>query len=194
MKYYSLESHALRRPNGQYCWMIDIPLTLHALSGADGKRVATWNPKLIAVYPEGPVDFDFGHAGTMRYPIFSSRLRAFFERNCPRMIQFLPIRLERDDGTLPMDGYSLGKFLHVVECIDRKRTRVDNNDWTPSETGEYQICGPVCLRQSGIGDAVCFHVKGASDDVICRDDLRLAIEREKFKGFKFETVKISEKA
>ena len=89
-----------------------------------------------------------------------------------------------------MHGYSLGKFLQVVDCIDRKRTRVDD-DWTPASTGEYQTYGPVHLREPAIRDAICFLVKGASRYVICRDDLREALQREQFQGLEFGEVRIS---
>lgn len=194
MTHYQLEAYAPRLADGSCCWMIDLPLTFPALARRDGKRIKRWNSNIIAVYPEAPAEFDYGEVGVSLYPIFSSRLRAFFDASCPGLIHFLSIRLERDDGAFPLRGYCLGKFLTLIDCIDRTRTKVDNGDWTPSSSGDFNVCGPVVLRKSRIQDARCFVVRGASQYIVIREDLRRDLEAEDFKGLSFEDLRISRNA
>src|SRR5947209_6988856 len=93
MKYYEwlgeLDAVEVRFPDLQFngFWIVE------------GKPVIGWNEYLIAVYlcHETPV-FDFGLA-VPPWPLFSPRMRKFMETNVPGLIQFLPFRFQRPNGS-----------------------------------------------------------------------------------------------
>jgi hypothetical protein len=191
LKYYRWQGIAPRLPNGDCCWTIDFPLDYFRPLPDSGRRVTKWNPKLIGVYPEAPATVDFCDGGTRIYPIFSLRLRRFFESQYPKVIQFLPFRLERDDGKFPMTGYALGNYLKVIECVDRRRTKVAENDWTPMDSGAYRIRGPVILNGSAIRGAVCFRVRGYPGCIVVDSSLHERLEQGGFVGCRFEELQVS---
>lgn len=190
MKYYRLASFAPWVPEMGDHWTIDVPIELPELFQWDGKRVRRWNPKLIAVYSEAPYPIDFALATYREYAVFSRRLRRFFEDRFPDLIQFLPFRLQRDDGSQPMRGYSFGNFLKVIDCIDKQHTMVEDDDWTPTDDGIYMTRGPLYLHRPAIEDAVCFLVQGTCGYVIVRGDVHEELERRRFIGCRFEEVRV----
>jgi len=154
----------------------------------EGTEVEGWDERLIAVYPadEAP-NFDFTEAMNS-WPVFSSKMRGFLAKEAPGMIQFLPFRLQREDGTAEVLGFCVGQVLRVIDCLDRNRTKVAN-DWKPiNEFGDYDTRGPLVLDRNLIGKERLFRIRGDCLHIVIREDLRDAIEGAGFAGHRFDLL------
>jgi hypothetical protein len=176
MKYYEwlgeLDAVEIRFPDFQFngFWMLE------------GKPVIGWNEYLIAVYlcTETPI-FNFGLA-VPPWPMFSPQMRSLMENIASDLIQFLPFRFQRPDGTGQVTGYCVGQLLRLVDCLDRDRTKVRNN-WEPiNERGDFGTYRPIVLSRSLIGEESLFRIKGMCRSIVICEDLKKAIEDGGVKG------------
>jgi len=186
MKYYEwlgeLDAVEVRFPDLQFngFWMVE------------GQPVIGWNEYLIAVYlcPNTPV-FDFGLAGPA-WPVFSPRMRRLMEGLAPGLIQFLPFRFQRPDGTGQITGYCVGQILNLVDCLDRVKTKV-RKSWDPiNDFGDFDTYRPLVVSRSLIGDERLFRIKGKCGSIVIREDLKKAIEDGGFKGQRFDLLECSD--
>ncbi len=188
MKYYewlgNLDSVEIRFPTSEYngFWMVE------------GKPVIGWHEYLIAVYlcPDTPV-FDFGLARNA-WPICSPQMRRLLEEKARELIEFLPFRFQRLDGSGQVTGYSVTQILRLVDCLDRSRTKVRNN-WEPiNKYGDFATYWPVdvVLDRSLIAQKTVFRVKGHCGSIVIREDLKNAIEDAGFKEQRFDLLECSE--
>jgi len=154
----------------------------------EGTEVHGWDERLIAVYPaEDPPTFDFTEAMN-GWPVFSRELRDFLTGKARGVLQFLPFRLQREDGTGEVLGFSVGQVLRVIECLDRSRTKVANA-WQPiNPLGDYGTRGPLVLNRRLIGDQRIFRIKGDCLHIVIREDLRDGIDAAGFTGHRFDLL------
>jgi hypothetical protein len=186
MKYYEwlgeVDAVEIRFPDRQF----------NGFFMVEGQPVIGWNEYLIAVYlcAEIPV-FDFGLA-VPAWPIFSPRMRTFVESIAPRLIQFLPFRFQRPDGTGQVADYCVGQILKLVDCLDRAKTKVRNN-WQPiNDWGDFATYRPLVVSRVLIGEERLFRIKGKCGSIVIREDLKDAIENAGFKGQRFDLLECSE--
>ena len=131
---------------------------------------------MIAVYLcENPPVFDFGLTCN-GWPVFSPRMQSLIEDKAPGLVEFLPFRFQRPDGTGQVTGYCVGQILKLVDCLDRSRTKVRDN-WEPLNSwGDFGTLRPFFLTRSLIGNEMLFRIKGKCGSIIIREDLKSIIE------------------
>jgi len=186
MNYYEwlgeLDAIEIRFPDRQSngFWMVE------------GTPVIGWSEYLIAVYfcPDPPV-FDFGLADNA-WPVFSPQMRRLMEAIAPGLIQFLPFRFQRPDGTGQVTSYCVGQLLRRVDCLDRTRTKVRNN-WQPVNSwGDLGIYRPIVVSRRLIGEERLFRIQGKCGSIVIREDIKDAIENAGFKGHRFDLLECTE--
>jgi hypothetical protein len=186
MNYYEwlgeLDSVEIRFPDLQFngFWMVE------------STPVIGWNEYLIAVYlcPEQPI-FEFGLANA-GWPLFSPGMRHLMEDVLPGVIQFLPFRFQRLDGTGQVAGYCVGQILRRVDCLDRNRTKVRNN-WRPvNDSGDFGTYAPLVLSRSLIGQEKLFRIAGSCGTIVIREDVKRAIEDAGFTGQRFDLLETTD--
>ena len=186
MKYYEwlgdLDSVEIRFPDRQF----------NGFFMTEGKPVIGWNEYLIAVYlcPDPP-QFGFGMACNA-WPVFSPGMRKLMEDLAPGLIQFLPFRFQRPDGTGQITDYCVGQLLKRVDSLDRTQTKVRNN-WEPINAwGDFGVFPPIVLRRSLIGEEKLFRIQGKCITMVIREDLKTAIENAGFKSQRFDLLECTE--
>jgi hypothetical protein len=154
----------------------------------EANPVIGWNEYLIAVYlSEHTPRFDFGIARNS-WPVASPLMRTFLEAQLPGLVQYLPFRFQRFDGSAQVTGYHVCQFLEHVDCIDRTKTKV-RKDWEPINSyGDFATLQPLVLDKRLIGDARLFRIKGCCGTIVIREDLKSLIERAGFKGQRFDLM------
>ena len=158
----------------------------------EGEPVIGWNEYMIAVYlcADTPV-FDFG-LGVDGWPLFSPRMRNLMEDIAPGLIQYLPFRFQRPDGTGQVVGYYVGQMLRLVDCLDRVRTKVGNG-WEPiNNFGDFGTYRPFFISRHLTSDERLFRIRGNSQSIVIRQDLKQAIEEAGFRGQRFDLLECSE--
>ncbi|TWT36827.1 hypothetical protein KOR34_17720 [Posidoniimonas corsicana] len=147
------------------------------------KELGDWNRQTEGRCPDASFVVDFTVASGRSWPIFSARMKQFVEGLVPGDLQYLPFRLvnDPDKPKIPARTMYLGNVLTVVDCIDRQRTKVRNDDWTPRPNGMFEVRGPVWLRRSLIADERLF-VIGGTPTMVLREDVKELIEAEGFRG------------
>jgi len=156
----------------------------------DGQVTGTYTPKRVGLKSREP-QFNFGLA-LNSWPIFSTELKEFLEREAGGHIQFLPFQL-RVGRWRPrkMTGYFVGQFLRLVDCLDRKLTAVRDN-WQPvNDYGDFGIRHPAVLSTAAIGGENLFRVLGYRVCIVIREDLKDAIEKHGFAPQRFDLMEAS---
>lgn len=148
-----------------------------------GNELVGWNSRTEGRCPDASFVVDFTTASGRTWPIFSARMKRFVEGLIPGDLQYLPFRLvnDPDKPKIPARTMYLGNVLKVVDCMDRQRTNVRNDDWTPRPNGMFEVRGPVWLRRSLIEDERFFVIDGTPTMVV-REDAKELIEAEGFRG------------
>jgi len=153
--------------------------------------VIGWRGDVLATYsPDDALAVSFGLSDN-GWPVFSPRMRDFLDDAAPGLVQFLPFRLQRRDGSGEAFGYCVGQILRLVDCLDRKRTRVRKN-WQPiNERGDFGAYRPFVLDRSLAENERLFRLKGNRRSIVVRDDLKTAIEQAGFDGQRFDLLETS---
>ena len=191
MKFYEFVPQSIYLSTGDP-WLIKIDIwEVNGVWLGDVDRVEGWDEKAVATYPGSEfmhLDFQMAH-----HPIFSSGFRAFFEeRHLP--VQFLPIRLQREDGTSEVKGYSVAQILEAVECLDQERTVVRDGKWKKRRNGNYDLpyLNDLWLDLCKIEVHRLFRIDGCSIKLVIREDLKCEIEASGFTGCCFQEMNVSE--
>jgi hypothetical protein len=186
MNYYewlgNLDAIEIRFPDRQFngFWMVE------------GSAVIGWSEYFIAVYlrPNAP-RFFFGMARNA-WPVFSTEMRSLMEDIALGLIQFLPFRFQRPDGSGQVTGYFVGQILRRVDCLDRERTKVRNN-WAPiNNWGDYGTYRPIVLSRSLIGEEKLFRIQGMCGSIVISEDLKDTIEGAGFNSQRFDLLECSD--
>jgi hypothetical protein len=149
-----------------------------------GELVHDWNVATVAVCNEVPFTTDFVIVSGVYWPAVSERLKCLFEDRYPNCVQFLPFTLVAASNECPIEGANmyLGNVLSVVDCIDRRRTKVRNDDWAPRPNGTYQVRRPIWLKRSKVLAHPLFLIEGVATEIIARQDLCDEIQAGGFLG------------
>jgi len=152
----------------------------------EGKRITNWDPTLTAVASDGPdasLDFMFAdHA----WPLFSSRLQRHFNKHYPETFQFLPFEFSPKDKSYINRDFAVGQCLHLVDGLDRERTSVDNDDWTPRANGTLRVNYPFHVIYDHVKDLPAFRLVGSPVQLFVRDDVQRSILDFGFSGCRFD--------
>ena len=186
MKYYRL-SELPEPEEPREGWTLDFPTILPEWPLAEPQPVDWWNERIFVHYQHNGPHTDYPHV-LGEWNVCSLRLRALLEHLAPGAIQFLPIRIRSIHGTGEVEGYAVANFLQLLDCLDRERTKLGDDDWEPfNHLGDVDIEHPV-LSRAPIGDARVFRVLGDSILVAIREDVKEAIQREGMTGCVFNEL------
>lgn len=188
MKYYRLLGIDVLTSNGEE-WDVRFEHSArNLLLGND--PIKNWDDSLPGIY-----DGDFLAPSFMfavnNWPLFSSPLREAIEPLISDSMQFLPFQMQRNDGSGIVTGYSIGRILNRIECIDRTKTKVRNDDWTPRANGTYQVIPPLSLERAKITSSVFFAVKESPVNIIVREDVMEVFESDAGCHARFEEMSVS---
>lgn len=156
----------------------------------EGRPVTEWDCTLQASYHGVELkSFHFGLADN-GWPVFSQEMRRCLEKAARGLIQFLPFRLLVEYDGREVTTFCVGQVLSLVDCLDRRRTKVRNN-WNPINSwGDFGTCRPIVLNEQLIGDNKLFRIKGHCRSIVVRQDLKEAIEQAGFKGQRFDPLDV----
>lgn len=190
MKFYEWMHDEVETADGNL-WIVDFPIdSYNDVWFADCETISDWNVNLIATYPDSEfIHLDFQPCS---WPLLSKRLFDFVDRAASNTIQYLPLRLQRPDGTGEVTGYGLGQILTAIDCLDKERTTVADGKWRRMPSGNYPIRGQICLRRDLIGEHSFFRVDGTRVKLIIREDIKDGIQAQGFTGSRFEEVPVSD--
>ena len=190
MRYFEWFMDSIHTPKGDL-WVLDIPVVqVNGFWMREGTPVTDWNDRFIATYP--PPEFVHVDFQPANWPILSPRFQEFFAKQYPCAFQFLPLRLQMPDGTGEVQGFAVGQALRRIDCLNRERTRVRKDDWTPRPNGVFNVQGTPCLSKAAIGDAAVFRIFGTPIKLIVREDVKDAIEAAGFTGCRFREIPTSQ--
>ena len=190
MRFFQFVPQSLYQSTGAP-WLLKMDLwEVNGVWLGDCERIEGWDDSTVATY-SGPdfvhVDFQSAH-----HPIVSDGLRKFFEdRHLP--VQFLPIQLQREDGTGRIKGYSVAQFLDAVECLDQEKTVVRGGKWKKRRNGNYDLpyLNDLWLDRRMVAEHEIFRIDGCSIKLVIREDLKNEIEGSQFTGCAFQEMQIS---
>ena len=157
--------------------------------------VHQWDENPKGTFPGEPLPLtpDFG-CSTEYNPIGSQSFVDVVQPFIGDQAQFLPFDLASEDkSSVTLSGYHLLHVTAEVDCLDRKLTRVRNDDWSALSSDEdfLQVIPPLHMRFSAIRDFAMFRIKGYPIHVIVREDVKAAIEESGLSGTSFEEVLVS---
>ena len=148
-----------------------------------GNRVLNWHA-LEGSCPEGPdrsLDFMLSLNG---WPLFSRKFREVLEAHFPDSAQFLPVSFR--SSVFENNDTSIGQILHLIDAVDRRRTKVDNNDWTPRPNGTFRVQYPIHLRLEIASKYPIFRVPETPVGIYVRNDLCELITKNQLSGVRFD--------
>ncbi len=188
MKYYRLwHGYPPKEEHWGRDWTIkfDPPDVECVVKLKKGNEVTDWNPRTAGRCPDASFVVDFTAASGRTWPIMSSRMKRLVEEICPGDIQYLRFRLVNDPGKPRIAARTmyLGNVLTIVDCIDRNRTKVSNDDWTPRPNGQLEVRGPIWMKRSAIADKRFFRIY--FPPMLVREDVKELIDAEGFRGVAF---------
>lgn len=157
----------------------------------EGCPVVGWDKSLTAIYnTHTPPVFHFGLASNA-WPVFSDKLRSFFEQRYPGVIQFLPFVMRNSNGNKNESNYFVGQLLRLIDCLDRERTKVRANWKSINEWGDFGTYHPIVLSQQLIGSEFLFRVKGKCITIVIREDVVEEMGIAGFNGQRFDLLDVS---
>lgn len=152
----------------------------------EGATVPDWNPNLIGNFTTNDflaVDYSLA---LNSWPVFSQRLRELIEQIAAGAIQFLPFRLLDRFGNHEVTGYYVGQILEIVDCLDRSRTKVANDDWTPiNKYGSLRIREPFVLNKNLAAGHHLFRLLGCRARIVVSAEFKHAVEMANMLGIGF---------
>ncbi len=142
-----------------------------------GQPISDWDSREIAIYEEPFVERDFAPSLGLSasVPIISARVKKLFEEKFSDGLQFLPLRLQKDDGTGEVLGYYGLNVLRVCDCVSIPHS----GNMLPFE---------IVLAKERMPDMDMFAVKHLAECVVT-DEVVRAVKTARFTGFAFEPIK-----
>ncbi len=152
----------------------------------EGEQIQNWDPSLEAVSSDGPdVSLDFMFADHA-WPLFSKRLQLLLNDGWPETFQFLPFTFSPKDKSYVNADFSVGQCLHLVDGLDRDRTGVDNDDWTPRANGTLRVNYPYYVIYNRVKNCPAFRLVGSAVQLFIRNDVQQAILESGYTGSRFD--------
>ncbi|MCK8497623.1 MULTISPECIES: imm11 family protein [Myxococcus] len=139
-----------------------------------------------------PVDepgkrLDYTTAGVAMIPIVHVRVANIFAELAPDDVQLVPVGVQGCP-----DQYVMLVVTKLVRCIDDKASREalvwKPEDERPEKLGQYRSVAGMRIDRTKAGAARVFRTWGWEIAVIISEDIKVALERAKVTGAKFEEV------
>ena len=148
-----------------------------------GRPISNWDSREIAVYEQPFVDRDFAPSlGLLSMPIISSRVKELFHSMFLDALQFLPFRLQMDDGTGEVLGYYGLNVLTVRDCV--------STEYSGSVMkAQMVLSSQMVLSRERLKDDDIVFVTRMMDYVVTAKVMQ-AVNTARFTGFAFEPVKV----
>jgi hypothetical protein len=163
-----------------------------------GKYIEDWDINTTAYYYDEEIEYsDYPFADGL-LPVYSTRLKSLLEDLGIEGIQYLPLRIKRQDGAKEVDGYYIANYLNVIDCLDRERSvyQVWTKDnllfWEkrPQRLGTFRDVTKAVIDSKKISDAPIFRLWGWEMMVVVREDVKRAIEEAGITGCMFREIEV----
>jgi hypothetical protein len=122
------------------------------------------------------------------WTIVSERLKEVLTSVAEGYVQFAPFEIRSHDGKDVQDGYFAIRVVHRIECVDRTRTTVWNDDWKPKINGTFKLNDPVVYSLSAMEGYPILTTQERFGFIV-RDDVKEALEP--FVGLNFHQLMTS---
>lgn len=141
--------------------------------------------------PRLPLDVA-GHAldfcwAAFSIPVVHARFVQLFEHLGVQDVQFIPAQVEGHSGP-----YFILNTLRSLRCIDESRCEEVQHwkpeDGQPEKVGKYKFVAGLRIDPAQVGDARLFRPWGWTGSLILSEDLKQALEAERFTGMRFIEV------
>jgi hypothetical protein len=170
------------------------------ISDADiksGNKIDNWDNNTTAYYEDDSEYTDYPFPSGL-VPVYSLRLKNLMEAMNIPGIQYLPLRVMRQDRAKELFGYHIANYLNVIDCLDREKSvyEVLTKDnlfmWEkrPHMLGSFGDVRKAVLNFEKIGDVPIFRLWGWKMMVIVREDLKIAIEKAGITGCEFSKLEV----
>jgi hypothetical protein len=130
---------------------------------------------------------DFSMAGVGMTPVVHIRVATIFAEQAPDDVQLIPVQLKGYP-----DDYQILVATKTVRCIDDKASSEVElwlpKDERPDKLGQYRNVVDMRIDPSQVGETKVFRTWGWTVALIVSEDIKLAMERAKVSGAKFEEV------
>ncbi|MFL5357374.1 imm11 family protein [Archangium sp.] len=150
-----------------------------------GRRLDLQVSIRFPVRPDG-VELDFSWAA-FSIPVVHARFVQLFERLGVQDVQFIPVQVEGHAGP-----FFILNTLRTIRCIDDARCAEVQywkpEDGQPEKVGRYRVVSGLRIDPSKVGDARIFRTWGFFLGLILSEDLKQALEAERFTGTRFVEV------
>lgn len=155
------------------------------------RRITDQDCPLRARCPSGTMhacDFMLAPNG---YAIFSNSMARLIDSLSPRAMKWFPIQIFRTRSRKEINGYSIGATNYAIDAIDRDRTRVSQDDWTPRDNGTLRVLYPIWIRGDLIPDCCIFRLSGSPSELWVTEQFKQAVEESELTGCRFRKAHIS---
>ena len=175
-------------------WFIEIGSKYYSIGIRPwiGRRAVTIaDCPLVSKCSPGPVcarDYMLSLDG---FPLFSDAMMQMIDRLDPGAMDWLPIVFHRPRSRERIAGYSIGATNHTIDAIDRDRTRVSQDDWTPRDNGTLRVLYPIWIRGDLIPDCCIFRLSGSPSELWVTEQFKQAVEESGLTGCRFRKAHIS---
>lgn len=150
---------------------------------SDGIRVDDWNSDtIVECETPGPIE-DMPWVGPNIH-VVSDRLRALLEKYAPGAGQYLPVRMMSNGLALDVGHYWVVNWLHLVDCIDWKKSVYEESTLTP---GRYFFFLLVIDPQR-IQDHSILRIRHFDVQTLIRDEIRRILESENITGPQYYNI------
>jgi hypothetical protein len=162
-----------------------------------GTYINDWDLNITAFYDKELDNTDYPFA-TDLLSVYSPRRRSLMEDLRINEIQYLPLRIKRQDGEKEVYGYSIANYLRVIDCLNREKSvyqvwTKDNLLYWEKRTnmiGTFRDVTNAVLDFDKIGDAKIFRLWGWETMVVLREDVKQAIEEAGITGCEFYKIEV----
>ncbi len=162
-----------------------------------GRYIEDWSPNNTAYY-EWEGEHEDLACTTFNLHVYSPRLKRLMESLMVEGIQYLPLRIKHLHSDQEVHGYHIANYLHVIDCLDRERSRYEI--WTeetllfpekvPWKIGKFRDVRKAVLERGRIGGVRVFRLWGWEMMVVVREDVKRAIEEAGLTGCQFWELEV----
>lgn len=156
-----------------------------------GVKMEDWDYSSYLEYGHGDLSYDVISTTALGPHVVSTRLKECLEKEAPGEVEFLPIRIQKSDGSGIIEGYFYMNLINHVDCIDMKKTMHKESQRWP---GDIDNLGIVHISLKRIPkDRKIFGLRRLPTFTIIREDLFYTFQESGFQGLSIsqDMIKIS---
>jgi hypothetical protein len=196
VKYYQVVEHDLRIKNPLVADSADLKGRSEWWHYAQGHPIEDWDEsawfKVTKKKNEGQLqDVLPNH---LALHIFSAKLRAAFEKNGIKGVQFLPVRIFRYTGE-EVKGYAIANILYLLPALDLKESSYDvfpDDDFLPERRGKIRWISKIVLRRPVIDSYDIFRLAENEVKIVASENFKNIFDSNSFSGYSFNELKVVE--